>query len=410
MTPSTDLGRGRHGGVVLISLLLGTFVTGSAELLTAGLLPQISSGLGVSVAAAGSLFSVYALGLAVGGPLLTAATIQRDRRAVLIGAMAGFAILVIAPAALPHFGWFVATRLAAGAFQGLFLAAAFSTATAVVPKERVGRALAIVIAGFSISTVLGLPLGVLAGSVLGWRGALVMVGGFAVAATGLLVAVAPSVPGSRLTDTSGLRLALAPRVLAMLALSMTLFAAPGAVMSYLMPLLEQVTGVSGPLASAILVAYGAANVAGSFLGGRLADSDPARALVIVTLGLVTSAAVVFLGRTQPLLAVAALLAWAVFAASAPPSVQHRSMSLAGPASGLVASLPASAASAGIAIGSTASGIAYTAAGPPAVVITGMVVALGALALAAATRRLRPPVDVTPASPAVPAYRGSASLP
>ena len=86
------------------------------------------------------------------------------------------------------------------------------------------------------------------------------------------------------------------------------------------------------------------------------------------------------------------------------------MSLAGPASGLVASLPASAASAGIAIGSTASGIAYTAAGPPAVVITGMVVALGALALAAATRRLRPPVDVTPASPAVPAYRGSASLP
>ena len=86
--------------------------------------------------------------------------------------MAVFAILVIAPAALPHFGWFVATRLAAGAFQGLFLAAAFSTATAVVPKERVGRALAIVIAGFSISTVLGLPLGVLAGSVLGWRGAL----------------------------------------------------------------------------------------------------------------------------------------------------------------------------------------------------------------------------------------------
>ena len=119
----------------------------------------------------------------------------------------------------------------------------------------------------------------------------------------------------------------------------------------------------------------------------------------------------FLVRTQPLLAVAAILAWAVFASSAPPSVQHRSMSLAGPAGGLVASLPASAASAGIAIGSTASGIAYTAAGPPAVVITGMVIALGALALATATRRLRPPVDVTPpASPAMPAYRGSASLP
>ena len=183
---SRDFGPGRHGGVVLTSLLLGTFVTGSAEVLTAGLLPLISPGIGVSVAAAGSLFSAYALGLAIGGPLLTAVTIRRDRRHVLVGSMALFAVLVVAPAAVPHFGWFVATRLAAGALQGLFLAACFTTATAVVPQARAGRALAVVIAGFSISTVLGLPLGVLAGSVVGWRGALLMVGGLAVAAVGLL--------------------------------------------------------------------------------------------------------------------------------------------------------------------------------------------------------------------------------
>jgi DHA1 family inner membrane transport protein len=71
------------------------------------------------------------------------------------------------------------------------------------------------------------------------------------------------------------------------------------------------------------------------------------------------------------------------------------MSLAGPAGGLVASLPASAASAGIALGSTASGAAYAVAGPSAVILTGMVIALGALALAVATRRLRPPVVPTP---------------
>ena len=393
--PRTNLRRGRSSGVVLAGLLLGTFVTGSAELLTAGLLTQISSGLGVSVPAAGALFSAYALGLALGGPLLTAATIRLDRRPVLVGSMALFAIMVLAPAALPHFGWFVATRLVAGALQGLFLAAAFTTATAVVSPERVGRALAVVIAGFSISTVLGLPLGVLVGSVLGWRGALLMVGVLALLATGLLVAVIPGVPGSRVSATSGLRHALARRVLAMLALSLTLFAAPGAVMGYLLPLLEHVTGVSGPLVSAILVAYGVANVAGSFLGGRLADTNAARALVLVTLGLVTSSAVLFLARAQPLLAVAAIIAWAVFASSAPASVQYRSVSLAGPAGGLVASLPASAASAGIALGSTASGAAYTVAGPSAVILTGMVIALAALALAVATRRLQPPADPTP---------------
>ena len=209
--------------------------------------------------------------------------------------MTGFAIMVLAPAALPHFGWFVATRLIAGALQGLFLAAAFTTATAVVPPQRVGRALATVIAGFSLATVLGLPLGVLVGSVLGWRGALLMVGGSALLATGLLAAVVPGVPGSRLSAASGLRQVLAPRVLAVLALSLVLFAAPGAVMGYLMPLLEHLTGVTGPLASAILVAYGVANLAGSFLGGRLADANAARAIVLVTLGLVLSAAVALPG-------------------------------------------------------------------------------------------------------------------
>jgi len=392
MTLPGESSTGRRSGVVLAGLLLGTFVTGSAELLTAGLLPLISPAFGVSVVAAGSLFSAYALGLAIGGPVLTAATLRLDRRPVLLGSMALFAVMVLAPAVLPHFGWFVATRVVAGALQGLFLAAAFTTATAMVSPERAGRALAVVIAGFSISTVLGLPLGVLVGSVVGWRGSVLIVAGFAVVATGLLAVVVPSVPGSRLSATSGLRHALAPRVLALLALGLTLFAAPGAVMGYLMPLLEHVTGVSGPLASAILVAYGVANVAGSFLGGRLADTNAARALVLVTFGLVTSAAVLFVARSQPVLAVAAVLAWAVFASSAPASIQYRVVHLAGPGAALVASLPASAASAGIALGSTASGFAYAAAGPSAVIITGMIIAVGALALAIATRRLQPPAD------------------
>lgn len=402
MTATVPAGPGtrRPSGVVLMSLLLGTFVAGSAEVVTVGLLPLLSPAFDVSVAAAGGLFSVYALGLALGGPLLTAVTIRRDRRPVLLGSMLLFAILTVTPAVLPHFGWFVAVRLATGALQGLFLATAFSTATALVPKERVGRALGVVIAGFSISTVLGLPLGVAVGAVLGWQGALLMTGGLGLLAAGLLLVVAPSVPGSRLSIRSGLRHALAPPVLAMLALSLTLFAAPGAVMSFLMPLLHDVTGVSGPLVGAILMAYGLANVAGSFLGGRLADAGAARALVLVTLGLATSSAVLLLVRTQPALAVGAILAWALFASSAPPSVQSRSMSLAGPAGALVASLPASAASAGMALGSTASGAAYTVAGPVAVIITGMTLALGALVLAVATRRLRPPADTPP--PAAPA--------
>jgi len=96
MAAPQEFATGRRSGVVLAGLLLGTFVTGSAELLTAGLLPLISPAFGVSVAAAGSLFSAYALGLAIGGPLLAMATIRLDRRPVLLGSMALFAALVLA--------------------------------------------------------------------------------------------------------------------------------------------------------------------------------------------------------------------------------------------------------------------------------------------------------------------------
>ena len=386
----SDLGvRRLSSGVVLTSLLLGSFVAGSAEVLTVGLLPLISRGLDVSTAAAGSLLTAYAVGLAVGGPVLAAATMQLDRRPVLVGSMALFTILVTAPAAVPHYGWFLATRLLTGALQGLFLAAAFTTATSVVPPERVGRALSVVIAGFSISTVVGLPVSVLTGSLLGWREALLVTGGFAAAVTGLLVAVAPTVPAHTPPGSGALRHAIAPRVLAMLALALTLFAAAGAVTAYLVPVLEQVTSVSGAWMSAILVLYGLANVGGSFVGGHLADADPARALVLVTLGLVVSGASLFMARSQPALALVAILGWAVSAASAPPSVQHRAVSMAGPAASLVASLPASAASAGIALGSTVSGVAYTAAGPNAVVVSAVVIALGAVALPVTTRGLHP---------------------
>lgn len=97
-------GRGRSRAV-LTALLLGTFTAGSAELSTVALLPLISAGLDVPVAAAGALFSAYALGLAVGGPVLSAATIRLDRRHVLIGSMILFALSVVLPAAAPQFGW-----------------------------------------------------------------------------------------------------------------------------------------------------------------------------------------------------------------------------------------------------------------------------------------------------------------
>lgn len=378
-----------RSAAVLATLALGTFVAGSAELLPVGLLPHVASSFGVTQATAGTLVGGYALGLAVGGPILTAVTLRLDRRTVLLCSLTAFVVLVAEGSVAPHFGWFVATRAGAGASQGLFLGAAFTTATAVVPPERAGRALAVVIAGFAVATVAGLPLGVVVGDLLGWRGAVLSAAGLAVAVVLLAHVVVPSIPSGGALDTSELRDALSGKVLAMFGLTVVLFAAPASVLTYLVPVLHEVVGLARPVATVALVAYGAACVAGSLVGGRWADTDAARALVVSTGGLLASFVLLYAGRSQPVVAVLAVLAWAVTSSSAPPSVQHRTLSLAGTGGALAASLPASAASAGIALGSAASGAAYSAWGPAAVVLTGICLALGALVLAGVTRRIRP---------------------
>ena len=218
---------------MLLVLLLGTFVTGSAELLTAGLLSLISSGLGVSVAAAGSLFSAYALGLAIGGPLLTAATIRLDRRPVLVGAMALFAIMVLAPAFAAALrvvrGHPAGGRSTAGPVPGRGLHDGHCGRLAGARRPRPGgchrRILDLDRSRSAVGRTRRVRSRVARGAADGrW----VRDRRHRAAGRG-----AAEVPGSRLPGTSGLRHALAPRVLAMLALSLTLFAAPGAVMGYL---------------------------------------------------------------------------------------------------------------------------------------------------------------------------------
>lgn len=207
----------RRRGVVLGTLLLGTFMAGCAEQLVVGLLPLISSGLSVSVPAAGALVSTNALGLAIGGPLLTAATIRIDRRRVLICSIGLFALMLAIPVVVPRYELFLVARLLGGALQGLFMAAAFTTATASALPHRAGQAMSVVITGFSVATVVGLPLSVLVGSVLGWRGALLVVVG-ALVVGGQRTMVAPRVDVGSTAGLAAVRQALSPRIVVVLGL------------------------------------------------------------------------------------------------------------------------------------------------------------------------------------------------
>ncbi|MFG2003839.1 MFS transporter [Spirillospora sp. NPDC048911] len=393
-TQQRALSRGR-ANLVLATLFVGMFVLGSAELLVVGVLNLIAADLHVSIPTAGTLVTGYALGLAIGGPILTALTIRFDKRTVLIGALVLFILGNLVTVLTADYALFLTARVVTGALQGLFIAAAFAAGIAVVPPERMGRAISVIISGVAVSAALGVPLGTLAGQALGWRGsftAIVVLSSVALIAT---LALVPSAPSSGGGAGDQARHAFAPRVLAVLFLTFLVFAALYAALTYIVPFLESVTGISGALISVFLLVYGMATAVGSFGGGRFADRNAARTLSIATIGLAASLLALYFVGSIAFLVALVLLAGGVFGFGMVPSLQYRVISLAGPGGALAQSLPASAANLGIAFGSTAGGMAISGFSSSAAVLTGLIIAALAIAVAWATSFLKAPVTEEP---------------
>ncbi|WP_199536732.1 MFS transporter [Spongiactinospora gelatinilytica] len=279
------------------------------------------------------------------------------------------------------YGLFLAARALTGAIQGLFIATAFTAGTAVVPPERMGRAIAVIISGVSVSAAVGVPLGTLIGQELGRRGSFTAI---AVLATLMLIAtsaVVPSVPGTGGGAGDQARYAFAPRVLAVLGLCFLVFASLYAALTYIVPYLEGVTGISGALIGVFVLVYGAATAVGSFSGGRFADQGAGRTLIVATIGAAVCLLALYLVGPVAFLVALVLPAWGLFAFVTAPSLQYRVVSLAGPGGALAQSLPASAINMGVAFGSFAGGAAIGGFTTSAAIITGLVIAVVAIPVA-----------------------------
>jgi MFS transporter, DHA1 family, inner membrane transport protein len=396
-TQQAALSRARTN-LALATLFLGMFVLGSTELLVVGVLNLIAADLQISIPAAGTLVTAYALGLALGGPILTALTIKLNKRTILTGALVLFIVANLVAVLTASYGLFLVARTLTGAVQGLFLAAAFTTGISVVPPARMGRAIAVVISGVAVSGALGVPLGTLVGQALGWRGSFTAAIVLAVAALTATLALVPSVPSTGGGAGSQARYAFAPRVLAVLAVTFLAFASVYAALTYIVPFLQTVTGISGGLISVFLLAYGGAAAVGSFGGGRFADRNAGRTLVVGTIGVAASLLTLYLVGTIAVLVALVLLASGVSAMGMAPSMQYRVVSLAGPGGAFAQSLPASAANVGIAFGSFAGGVAIGNSTASAAVIAGLIIAVIAIPVAWAASFLKPPV-VEQAEPA-----------
>ncbi|MCV2459468.1 MFS transporter [Streptomyces sp. ICN988] len=392
--------------LALGALGLGAFAIGTAELVIVGVLNLIADDLDVSLSTAGLLVTAYALGISIGGPIATAATIGVRRHTLLCAALGVFVLGNLAAVLAGVFGLLVLARLLCGALHGLFLGAASAVATALVAPEHRGRAVGLVFGGISVSTVLGVPLGTLLGQNLGWQATFA---GVAVLGVVALVVIMIWVPAVRSSGSGGLgaqaRHAFHPRVLAMLAAQVLLMGSQFIAFTYLAAFLEDVTGIDGAMVSVFLMIFGVFSAIGTFAGGRFADANASRTLLVGNAVLVVGLLVLYVFGESRAMTGVALAVWGVVGFGVTPALQLRVISLAGRGADLAATLGASAANVGVASGAAVGGWALASFGIEDVPLTALVFAVVALPAVWATRFLRVPVPAAAADGSAPAATG-----
>lgn len=269
----------------LYLLALAVFAMGTSEFMLAGLLPDIAADLDVSVGTAGTLTSAYAVGMVVGAPLVAALARNRPGRGTLLAFVLVFSAAHVAGAVTGSFAVLFATRVVAALANAGFLAVALTTAAGLVPADRKGRALAVLLSGTTVATIAGVPGGSLLGAAFGWRATFWAVAVLCLpAALGILVGIPARRARAGGSGGPALRSELArlgsPRLILVMLLGALVNAATFGSFTFLAPLVTDTAGLAKPWISVVLVLFGAGSFAGVTLAGRLADVRPGAVVAV----------------------------------------------------------------------------------------------------------------------------------
>ncbi len=373
--------------LALWALTLSAFAIGTTEFVIVGLIPTIASSLGVSVPSAGLLVSLYALGVAVGAPVLTALTGRVPRKRLLLALMALFTIGNLLAWMAPGYGTLMAARVLTGLAHGVFFSIGSTIATSLVPKEKAASAIALMFTGLTVALVTGVPLGTWIGQSFGWQStflAVSLLGAIAVAGSWILVPhdIAGAKPAGLMTQLAVLK---KPRLLLVYAITTLGYGGSFIAFTYLAPILQQVSGFSASSVGLVMLVYGVSVTIGNIWGGKLADrKGPIRALQIV-FGLL-AAVLLVLTFTAPhaWLVLATVLAWGAVAFGNVPGLQvyvvQRAERDAPRAVDVASGLNIAAFNVGIALGAAGGGLIVTHLGLMATPWVGALVVGGALGL------------------------------
>lgn len=310
--------------LALFALTLSAFAIGTTEFVIVGLIPTMAADLHVSLPSAGLLVSLYALGVAVGAPVLTALTSRWNRKAVLLSVMSLFVAGNLLAWQAPGYNTLILARILTGLAHGVFFSIGSTIATGLVAKDKAASAIAIMFTGLTVALVTGVPLGTYIGQTLGWQATFLTVailGIIALAGSALLVpANLKQPPATKLS--AQMKVLTHPRLLLIYAITALGYGGTFTAFTFLAPILQEVAGFSAGSVGLIMLVYGVSVAIGNIWGGRLADlHGPIKALTVIFTGLAAVLLALTFSAHSPFGAIITILIWGAFAFGNVPGLQ-----------------------------------------------------------------------------------------
>ncbi|MGA9467837.1 MAG: MFS transporter [Exiguobacterium marinum] len=382
----------RSDWILVLSLSLLTFVLGTSEFVIVGILPDIASGLSISIATAGSLVSAFAISFAVGTPIMMSLTSHLPKRKLMLGLTILFTILNLLSSLAPLYEWLLVLRMLTAVVTGVLISLAMLVASESVPPAKRGVAVSFIFGGFTMANVFGVPIGTFIGQQAGWESTFLLTTTLGAVAW---IAIYRVLPNQLSQEKASLREQLTlltnPRILIAFLIPAFGFGATYVVYTYLVPILKDVLGVPVAWVSPILFAYGFISIFSNIAAGKIASHNPIGRLRFVFLVQAFVLAALFVTTSNVTLGLLNIALMSFMAILLTTSTQIYLIDLAEKfnpnAKGLASSLMPVASNVGIGLGSALGGVVYATSPIMTLALVGGLVALVTAGLTAVSHSL-----------------------
>lgn len=403
----------------LIALALGGFGIGLTEFVIMGLLPEVAADFRVSEASAGWLISGYALAVVIGALGLTAAVTRFERKPVLAVLLVLFIAGNLISAAAPDYWTMMIGRIVAALAHGAFFGIGAVVAAGMVAPTKKAGAIAIMFTGLTAANVLGVPFGTMLGQAAGWRSTFWAITGIGVLAlAGILALVPKAGHGDTASSSSSgslrseLRAFRSGQVWLSILVTILGYGGMFGAFTYIAFTLTEISGFSAATVPWLLIVFGVGLFIGNTLGGKAADRNVDRTLLVVLSALVVVLVAFALTAGNQPLTIASMVLMGGFGFATVPGLQMRVMKYADGAPTLASGANIGAFNVGNALGAWLGGVTITAGlgytspiwAGAGITLLGLAVMAFAAAKAPAANALADSVGSDGNAPALPAVR------